>query len=68
MRVITIDGGEWLRTVEEFSHLEMIPWKTWDSGKDTGKDKLPALKKSVSLLHSYLAILSRLHPQHCKLK
>jgi NAD(P)-dependent dehydrogenase (short-subunit alcohol dehydrogenase family) len=28
--VITIDGGEWLRSGGEFSHLEDIPSATWD--------------------------------------
>jgi NAD(P)-dependent dehydrogenase (short-subunit alcohol dehydrogenase family) len=28
--VITIDGGEWLRSGGEFSHLEDIPEKLWD--------------------------------------
>lgn len=28
--VITIDGGEWLRSGGEFSHLEMIPEQMWD--------------------------------------
>lgn len=28
--VITIDGGEWLRSGGEFSHLEMIPDEMWD--------------------------------------
>jgi NAD(P)-dependent dehydrogenase (short-subunit alcohol dehydrogenase family) len=28
--VITIDGGEWLRSGGEFSHLEDIPEKMWD--------------------------------------
>jgi NAD(P)-dependent dehydrogenase (short-subunit alcohol dehydrogenase family) len=28
--VITIDGGEWLRSGGEFSHLEMIPDAMWD--------------------------------------
>jgi NAD(P)-dependent dehydrogenase (short-subunit alcohol dehydrogenase family) len=28
--VITIDGGEWLRSGGEFSHLEEIPEQTWD--------------------------------------
>lgn len=28
--VITIDGGEWLRSGGEFSHLEMIPDTMWD--------------------------------------
>jgi NAD(P)-dependent dehydrogenase (short-subunit alcohol dehydrogenase family) len=28
--VITIDGGEWLRSGGEFSHLEMIPNEMWD--------------------------------------
>lgn len=28
--VITIDGGEWLRSGGEFSHLEMIPDDLWD--------------------------------------
>jgi NAD(P)-dependent dehydrogenase (short-subunit alcohol dehydrogenase family) len=28
--VITIDGGEWLRSGGEFSHLEMIPEEMWD--------------------------------------
>lgn len=28
--VITIDGGEWLRSGGEFSHLESIPAPTWD--------------------------------------
>jgi NAD(P)-dependent dehydrogenase (short-subunit alcohol dehydrogenase family) len=28
--VITIDGGEWLRSGGEFSHLEMIPEPMWD--------------------------------------
>jgi NAD(P)-dependent dehydrogenase (short-subunit alcohol dehydrogenase family) len=28
--VITIDGGEWLRSGGEFSHLEMLPEETWD--------------------------------------
>lgn len=28
--VITIDGGEWLRSGGEFSHLEMIPEAMWD--------------------------------------
>jgi NAD(P)-dependent dehydrogenase (short-subunit alcohol dehydrogenase family) len=29
--VITIDGGEWLRSGGEFSHLEMIPDEMWDT-------------------------------------
>lgn len=29
--VITIDGGEWLRSGGEFSHLEAIPDQIWDS-------------------------------------
>jgi NAD(P)-dependent dehydrogenase (short-subunit alcohol dehydrogenase family) len=28
--VITIDGGEWLRSGGEFSHLEMVPDHIWD--------------------------------------
>jgi NAD(P)-dependent dehydrogenase (short-subunit alcohol dehydrogenase family) len=28
--VITIDGGEWLKSGGEFSHLEMIPNEMWD--------------------------------------
>jgi NAD(P)-dependent dehydrogenase (short-subunit alcohol dehydrogenase family) len=28
--VITIDGGEWLRSGGEFSHLEMVPDHMWD--------------------------------------
>jgi hypothetical protein len=28
--VITIDGGEWLRSGGEFSHLETIPDQMWD--------------------------------------
>jgi NAD(P)-dependent dehydrogenase (short-subunit alcohol dehydrogenase family) len=28
--VITIDGGEWLKSGGEFSHLEMIPDQMWD--------------------------------------
>ena len=28
--VITIDGGEWLRSGGEFSHLELIPEQMWD--------------------------------------
>jgi NAD(P)-dependent dehydrogenase (short-subunit alcohol dehydrogenase family) len=38
--VITIDGGEWLRSGGEFSHLEMIPTEMWDMLEKTrGKDK-----------------------------
>ena len=29
--VITIDGGEWLKSGGEFSHLEMIPNEMWDT-------------------------------------
>ena len=36
--VITIDGGEWLRSGGEFSHLEMIPDQMWDQmEKSRGK-------------------------------
>jgi len=28
--VITIDGGEWLKSGGEFSHLEMVPNEMWD--------------------------------------
>lgn len=36
--VITIDGGEWLRSGGEFSHLEMIPDEMWDQlEKSRGK-------------------------------
>ena len=35
--VITIDGGEWLRNGGEFSHLEAIPEKMWDSLEKTRK-------------------------------
>jgi NAD(P)-dependent dehydrogenase (short-subunit alcohol dehydrogenase family) len=36
--VITIDGGEWLRSGGEFSHLEAIPDKLWDEiEKSRGK-------------------------------
>ena len=33
--VITIDGGEWLRSGGEFSHLEMIPDAMWDQMEKT---------------------------------
>jgi NAD(P)-dependent dehydrogenase (short-subunit alcohol dehydrogenase family) len=33
--VITIDGGEWLRSGGEFSHLEMIPDNVWDTIEKT---------------------------------
>jgi NAD(P)-dependent dehydrogenase (short-subunit alcohol dehydrogenase family) len=33
--VITIDGGEWLRSGGEFSHLEMIPEEMWDNIEKT---------------------------------
>lgn len=33
--VITIDGGEWLKSGGEFSHLEMIPEETWDTLEKT---------------------------------
>jgi NAD(P)-dependent dehydrogenase (short-subunit alcohol dehydrogenase family) len=33
--VITIDGGEWLRSGGEFSHLEMIPEAMWDQMEKT---------------------------------
>jgi NAD(P)-dependent dehydrogenase (short-subunit alcohol dehydrogenase family) len=37
--VITIDGGEWLRSGGEFSHLEMIPDQMWDQlEKSRGKE------------------------------
>ncbi|MBL0745921.1 SDR family oxidoreductase [Chryseolinea lacunae] len=36
--VITIDGGEWLRSGGEFSHLELIPEALWDQlEKSRGK-------------------------------
>jgi NAD(P)-dependent dehydrogenase (short-subunit alcohol dehydrogenase family) len=35
--VITIDGGEWLRNGGEFSHLEAIPEKMWDTLEKTRK-------------------------------
>jgi NAD(P)-dependent dehydrogenase (short-subunit alcohol dehydrogenase family) len=36
--VITIDGGEWLRSGGEFSHLELIPDEMWDAlEKSRGK-------------------------------
>ncbi|MGC1240934.1 MAG: SDR family oxidoreductase [Chryseosolibacter sp.] len=36
--VITIDGGEWLRSGGEFSHLEMVPDEVWDQlEKSRGK-------------------------------
>lgn len=36
--VITIDGGEWLRSGGEFSHLENIPSEMWDTiEKQRGK-------------------------------
>lgn len=38
--VITIDGGEWLRSGGEFSHLEDIPGELWDQlEKSRGKGK-----------------------------
>jgi hypothetical protein len=37
--VITIDGGEWLRSGGEFSHLEMIPDETWDMLEKTRGNK-----------------------------
>lgn len=33
--VITIDGGEWLRSGGEFSHLDAIPDELWDSIEKT---------------------------------
>lgn len=35
--VITIDGGEWLRSGGEFSHLEEIPNEMWDMIEKTRK-------------------------------
>jgi NAD(P)-dependent dehydrogenase (short-subunit alcohol dehydrogenase family) len=33
--VITIDGGEWLQSGGEFSHLEAIPNEMWDAMEKT---------------------------------
>lgn len=35
--VVTIDGGEWLRSGGEFSHLESIPDEMWDMLEKTRK-------------------------------